>query len=450
MSNKKEKWALGNRWVLRNDVQYLQPFKLFNVDSGRILDISQTLFYLLVIFCNKYVSFEELEEYLISKNINIDLDVFYRTVKKYSLLEQQKNSIRNTSRYFSSPNIISEVPLSSTPENAEIHLTHRCNLSCKHCFQESFPKSKLYKEISQNQWLSIFEQLEYYNVSNIILSGGEPMYYPAFNALFTKLIDLRFRFVILTNGLLITDENIKLLSRPNVSLTISLDGHTSDNHDFLRGKGTFDKVLKVLQNLKRRNAKITLSHTVHRKNYMHIEDFIKFAIKLEIQHLGFLMIDPLGRALCNNNLLLASKEMDTITENIKKLKLMYKDQLKIEYTDPMSLQVGENRSNTIFCSAGTNRIALDSNGILYPCVMAFGEEELKVGDLKTENLLDLWISNKDWNVFRGGIKINDLQECYNCHLKEKCSLKNCRLKSYKTNKNLYNKPIGCMLERNPV
>lgn len=276
------------------------------------------------------------------------------------------------------------------------------------------------------------------------------MYYPAFNALFTKLIDLRFRFVILTNGLLITDENIKLLSRPNVSLTISLDGHTSDNHDFLRGKGTFDKVLKVLQNLKRRNAKITLSHTVHRKNYMHIEDFIKFAIKLEIQHLGFLMIDPLGQALCNNNLLLASKEMDTITENIKKLKLMYKDQLKIEYTDPMSLQVGENRSNTIFCSAGTNRIALDSNGILYPCVMAFGEEELKVGDLKTENLLDLWISNKDWNVFRGGIKINDLQECYNCHLKEKCSLKNCRLKSYKTNKNLYNKPIGCMLERNPV
>jgi len=79
--------------------------------------------------------------------------------------------------------------------------------------------------------------------------------------------------------------------------------------------------------------------------------------------------------------------------------------------------------------------------------MAFGEEQFKLGDLKQDNLQNLWVSNDLFKLFRGSINISDLPDCFNCDLKNHCSLKNCRLKNYKVNKSLLDRPLGCMLER---
>ncbi len=446
MEKDNKKWILNDNWVLRNDPQYIEQYRAIDINKGLTLTISQTLYYLLKCFSEISLSFSELNNFLKSKNKVVDISSFSKIDDKYSFLGiSSTHSVKN--RFFDNYQIESRVPVTNTPENAEIHFTHGCNLKCKHCFQESSPRDLFSNQIEPSYWKSIFQELEFYNVYNIVISGGEPLFYPEFNSLFKEIVNYRLRLNILTNGVLINDDIVDYLSLPNVLLTISMDGHNSETHDFLRGKGSFKKLVVAIERLKERDANITLSYTIHHKNYEFIEDFIEFSIKLGIKSVGFLTIDPIGRALEHKYLLFNSTQINSITENVYNLKIKYKDQIEIEYTDPMALNAGDTKSDIISCSAGTNRIAIDSNGFVYPCVMAFGEEQFKLGDLKQDNLQNLWVSNDLFKLFRGSINISDLPDCFNCDLKNHCSLKNCRLKNYKVNKSLLDRPLGCMLER---
>ena len=80
---------------------------------------------------------------------------------------------------------------------------------------------------------------------NVTLTGGEIMFYPHFSEVFNNIVDKRINYRVLTNGTLINSSNVEALSRKNVSLTISLDGHSDKQHDQLRGKGVFNKVVKM-------------------------------------------------------------------------------------------------------------------------------------------------------------------------------------------------------------
>ncbi|MDO4164972.1 MAG: SPASM domain-containing protein, partial [Bacteroides sp.] len=83
---------------------------------------------------------------------------------------------------------------------------------------------------------------------------------------------------------------------------------------------------------------------------------------------------------------------------------------------------------------------------LYPCVYAFGQEELVIGDLTTENLKELWENNDKWRPFRQGFNLDKIASCASCSLKLKCSLAGCRLRNYGLNKSFYNKPQECALD----
>ncbi len=441
------KWTLGKRWVLRKDIHTFQKYRAINIDSGLSLTLSKPLFYLLKIFANNSISFAELNEYLSKNNIHIELDQFYNIVNKYKKTCLLEKGLNITKLFFESNIDKAAIPITTTPENVEIHFTHKCNLACKHCFQLSSPTSNLFKEISKDEWVRIFTQLERYNTYNIVLSGGEPMFYSEFDSLINDIVEKRLRFNILTNGIKVNSNNISALCRSNVELTISVDGHNALTHDFLRGKGAFDKVSESLIKLCSGGAKVHLSYTIHRKNYMYIKDFLNFAIGHGIKSVGFLLIDPLGRAEQNSDLLFTSTEMNKITENIENLKLIYSSNINILYTDPIALNVGEAFSDIISCSAGTNRFAIDPSGIMYPCAMAFGEKEFQLADLKKEDIQQIWKDKDKWSLFRGTVKMDDIKGCRECALKNQCTLKNCRLKSYRKNKDFYARPIGCKLER---
>ena len=38
-----------------------------------------------------------------------------------------------------------------------------------------------------------------------------------------------------------------MIKKGHIQLGISLDGMTSDTHDFIRGKGAFDKLIRILK-----------------------------------------------------------------------------------------------------------------------------------------------------------------------------------------------------------
>lgn len=146
------------------------------------------------------------------------------------------------------------------PENLGLQLTHRCNLGrCRHCFQwgeqgffHGFDKEK------QSMDLDIFivEKLireTQEAKSRLYLWGGEPLVHREWESI-AKLLEENPRWTLLcTNGLLL-EEKLESVLRLSPHLFISLDGFREE-HDAMRGQGTYDRLMKnlnLLLDLKRK------------------------------------------------------------------------------------------------------------------------------------------------------------------------------------------------------
>ncbi len=164
--------------------------------------------------------------------------------------------------------IIKKSPIPSL-RYLEIQLTSACNLKCKHCYQSEKknyelpfePLKKVLKEFTDAQGL------------RILLSGGEPLLYSRFGELSRYLKNYPAYVVLLTNGTLITEKHIKLLKNID-EIQFSIDG-LEESHDYLRGKGSFKRLMKAIYLIKEKTDKsISFATMVHKKN---LKDFPKLS-----------------------------------------------------------------------------------------------------------------------------------------------------------------------------
>ena len=90
-----------------------------------------------------------------------------------------------------------------------IEITNVCNFQCKHCYcirrksDDSFISLKKFKDIVR--------LLKDTNALIIYLTGGEPFIIKDFNRYYLELIENGFLTGIMTNGSLISDEQLTLL-----------------------------------------------------------------------------------------------------------------------------------------------------------------------------------------------------------------------------------------------
>lgn len=57
-----------------------------------------------------------------------------------------------------------------------------------------------------------------------------------------------------------------MIKKGHIQLGISLDGMTSDTHDFIRGKGACDKLIRILKILSLEDIKFSITCTINKKN----------------------------------------------------------------------------------------------------------------------------------------------------------------------------------------
>lgn len=447
------KYTVSSKWILRKDNHYHTKYTLYNVESRIIMNISPALYYIIKILYYNSLSMCELSNYLNKNGIAFDFsllnDIMIKHNAKDLFVESNVSLHKPQYDYNQKINQNELVPISTTPFDVELHFTHSCNLCCTHCFQNSSRNSDKSIHLNPEKWIEIFMQFEELNMHNVIISGGEPMFYEGFEKVMTRAVNLRLSYVILTNGMLITSQNIHLFKHKNVQLTISVDGHTSEIHEKIRGKNTFDKLDKILDLLVDNNININIAHTVNKINQSYIEDFIQYIKSKRIRSISFGIIEPTGRANLNKMLLLMKNEEKMVYEKFCFLEKKYQNELSINFPNLSYVQDAPDYSsnNIIYCSAGTKRIAINSAGELYPCIKAFSYDELKIGDLKNTNIIDLWLDSAKWTNYRGAISIDQVFQCCSCVLKNSCALRNCRLGSYSKEFGLFGKPYNCLIDK---
>ncbi|MDP3695609.1 MAG: thio(seleno)oxazole modification radical SAM maturase SbtM, partial [Desulfocapsaceae bacterium] len=154
----------------------------------------------------------------------------------------------------------------STPTfTLQWHVTQICDLHCRHCYDRSDRK-----EMDLLQGIRVLDDLydfchAHYVYTQVTFTGGNPLLYPHFNALYKEAADRGFMTAILGNPMPRKRiEEILALQKPEF-YQVSLEGLREQN-DFIRGAGHFERTLDFLDLLRELGVYSMVMLTLTRAN----------------------------------------------------------------------------------------------------------------------------------------------------------------------------------------
>jgi MoaA/NifB/PqqE/SkfB family radical SAM enzyme len=141
-----------------------------------------------------------------------------------------------------------------------LSVTSRCNLNCKGCYARELRPQAAAREMSREEWESVFGEASELGVGIIMIAGGEPL-------LRREILEVAadfpgILFPVFTNGLMIDDAMLAWLQKNrNVIPVVSLEGDAWET-DSRRGREVYGRVRDVASRLGRRRIFYGISVTV--------------------------------------------------------------------------------------------------------------------------------------------------------------------------------------------
>ena len=178
------------------------------------------------------------------------------------------------------------------PATVLISPTMRCNLSCIGCYAGNYTRSD---DLGFEVIDRIIQEGKEAGISFFTILGGEPFIRDDMFRIYRKHSDVEFS--VFTNGTLIDNKIAeKLVELGNIFPTLSIEGF-EENTDKRRGKGTYKKVLKAMDILKKHNIPFGCSTTVTRKNIevATSDKFIDMIIEKGAEILWYFLYMPIGK-----------------------------------------------------------------------------------------------------------------------------------------------------------
>lgn len=310
----------------------------------------------------------------------------------------------------------------TSPIDVCFNITSRCNLSCKHCLNRNIPGSG--QDLTTTQLLKVIDQLGQAKVFKLSIFGGEPLTHPDFFQIVEHLNKYPIELSLNTNGTLINREIAKWLREHKIKdAVVSFDGSSAGVMDKLRGKGAFEKSIRGIEALLAEKIQVLLSVTLTKINYKDIREMLVLGKSLRAASIRFNHVFFGGNAACfvKDVYLSPEEEKEAIDEvwqaqdyfpcfiDGSSSYLCQKEKL-----DRMKdYQPAGDKIVIPPCGAAGTKCNIRSDGWVTPCELLW---DVKCGNLKTENITDIWQSSKLMNEFRQPMELdlNELPECKNC------------------------------------
>lgn len=144
-----------------------------------------------------------------------------------------------------------------------------CNIECVDCYIESSPTNDRLVYLTLAEMTAYLDEIERDGLPTreIAFTGGEPFMNPDMCAMAGEALARGFDVLILTNAMRpMMRPSVKkalaaLIAKHGAKLTlrISLDHHSAEAHDRLRGKGAFEKSLDGMRWLKAEDARLAVA-----------------------------------------------------------------------------------------------------------------------------------------------------------------------------------------------
>jgi radical SAM protein with 4Fe4S-binding SPASM domain len=278
----------------------------------------------------------------------------------------------------------------------QFHLTERCNLACRHCYQGASVLEMDYGEIcgaiadvktAIEGWAKDHEM----DVSpSLHFTGGEPLLRDDLFPILRHARGCGFSLSLMSNGTMIDRAVAEQLKAAEVAdVQVSLDGLESV-HDGLRGNGSFRSAVEGIASLVGEGIDTNINLTVSRLNMNQSGDLVSLADDLGVGAIAFSRLVPSGRGKQLADQLLTTEEVAAFYDGLRR----FRDKTRVTVTsrDPLAAiadldgDIPQTELPVGGCAAGMFGVTIAADGTVMPC----RRMDLPIGNVKNDRFRDLW------------------------------------------------------------
>ncbi|HEY6871943.1 MAG TPA: radical SAM protein [Geobacteraceae bacterium] len=280
------------------------------------------------------------------------------------------------------------------------HLTERCNLNCRHCYQSGNRE----RELSLNEIREVIDEIAemlaaWQNSHGISfspsfnLTGGEPLLRPDFFTILEAFAPYHYDLFVLSNGTLIDGKSAARLKELGVAgVQVSLEGPEAI-HDSIRGSGSFAATVTGVRHLLRAGLPVTLNATLSRLNMHATGDMTALAASLGVQRFGLARLVPAGRGADMLSDMLTTREVHDLYEELFTTPV---PGLQIVSGDPVAAQMAAEPAGDAGCTpyggcaAGVSGLTILADGTIVPCRRL----PIPIGNVRQDALREVWATSE--------------------------------------------------------
>jgi len=276
---------------------------------------------------------------------------------------------------FFAPNIQFQLIHTAIPWYCLWEINTNCDLRCKTCYLPNFDNIGLLTFDA----LSITNKIIESGVFYVGIMGGEPLLRDDLICIIDTLRLAGVFVKVISNGQSLTLHRAHDLALAGVNqVEISFDGLSEQTHEFSRGKETFNKAIKAINNIRKAGIKRNgMVLTIYSENVDEIELLPKFMYEHGIFECYISLFKKTGRS------------GSTSTFNpieINELHFIYRrlDEWRKTYPE-LTIAISKK------CSCGRSSVIIGYNAELRPCSFLYES----MGNLLENSFCDIWQSIED-------------------------------------------------------
>ena len=308
-----------------------------------------------------------------------------------------------------------------TTLNVWFHITNQCNLRCTYCYVSKTP-NKMSNEIAKKAIEKIFYSAKKHGFNKIVFkfAGGEPLLE------FNKILDVVYEakklgsknnidldFVIISNGILLTDQTCQIIKKNGLRVAVSFDG-LGKYHDqtrvFANGSGTFKYVEKGINNILKYKIPFNVSITITSKNIENIPVLTDYLLKKKITFAyNFYRENPNVKEKLDGNdkklVRYLKKAYSIISKSLPRDRIINGLLDRVTFTKP----------HLFACGMGQNYLVIRHDGKLLSCQMT---QNKVIGSIEDPDLIETMIKGNF--ITPKGLTVENKIPCKNCQWKYIC------------------------------
>ncbi|OFW59069.1 MAG: hypothetical protein A2W01_04235 [Candidatus Solincola sediminis] len=288
--------------------------------------------------------------------------------------------------------------------------------------------------MSTGEWVGIIDQLAEAGCLFLALTGGEPMLRKDIFEIIHAAYRHNFAVTLQTNGTLLSEGDIRELGAlKTLRVDISIYGAKPETHDFMtREPGSFAKIRRNLELLKKNEVPIILKVVVCDFNLSEVEEISRLAEDLETTAIFTALVFPRNDGDREPTLMRLNEEglerflrfeMEYLPRYLSEVSGFEVDNVA-DYIQKCAIGPRDPQGDKKrYCGAGRTVFALNPYGDIYPCV-AF---PWPVANVRNGRLIEAWRESPKLRELREA-ELDLPEQCEHCSLLDKCGI--CRALSY--------------------